>query len=596
MDYTDNNPPDAIDREQALIERIDQGRQSTPGLDPEMELLVKRTGSLQFTEHGQLKYFGTTSNVHFLKTAIPFQPPMESKAPGETTAMCLERAGVAQIIPREVEDHLIKLYFTWENPYFNVVDRKAFMDARKLALSAVEAGVSIESPCYSELLVNAMCSWGALFTDRIVTGVPAPLHDLFILRARALLERDIDNPTIATVQALAMMSGSEASRCRDSRGWLCDGMATQLSHHLGLHLDVEHYVQSNDMSREEANARSTAFWGTHIVNTAWSYYLGRLTMPVSSASRVPVRQPTGDHLGQPSYWENYTDEPILGLTQHIEPLAAMWEHQISLYSIMEWLQKAFYDKQTDSISQLRAHTSAITSALDTWLAGLPQELVIDMTSTLSVYLPHVLVLHMQFYEVMIFANHPFVTSPRIGTWADSRRRYLDSAKAITRIAHIYKRLWSLRRININFMHPMLTAAMVHLYVACTSQRHEEYSLAISDLGACCQAIKEASKAYELAAWQLRSIYRVSRIWHDMLESQTLEPPAMEPPAIESAQLWGAKTCPQYSERWVAIQSVIQEFMDWTDLDPVPEEQSPWFGTWMQMQQMAGVDPFSVGSA
>jgi hypothetical protein len=139
-----------------------------------------------------------------------------------------------------------------------------------------------------------------------------------------------------------MMSGSEASKGRDSRGWLYDGMAAQLAHHLGLHLDVEHYVQSNDMSCEEANARSTAFWGTYIINTAWSYYLGRLSIPVSGASRIPVRKPTGSHHSPPLYWENYTDQNMFGLTRYVEPLRAMWEHQLKLCYIMERLQKALY--------------------------------------------------------------------------------------------------------------------------------------------------------------------------------------------------------------------------------------------------------------
>ena len=62
-----------------------------PGLYPDIELLVKRTGSLQFTEQGQLKYFGTTSNVHFLRTAIPFHPHLTH---GDTPESWLFRAGV----------------------------------------------------------------------------------------------------------------------------------------------------------------------------------------------------------------------------------------------------------------------------------------------------------------------------------------------------------------------------------------------------------------------------------------------------------------------------------------------------------------------
>jgi hypothetical protein len=149
---------------------------------------------------------------------------------------------------------------------------------------------------------------------------------------------------------------------------------------------------------------------------------------------------------------------------------------------------------------------------------------------------------------------------------------------------IYKHLWSLRRINIQGIHPMFTAAMVHLYIACTSKGREEFKAAISDLDICCEAMKDVSKAFDLAAWQLRSLHRVCQIWYDMLEDQTLEPSAE---AVDRLQ---------NTERWRAIQYVIQRSMVWTAFDPAVEEQNPWFSSWMEMQEMAGVDPFSVGSA
>lgn len=130
----------------------------------------------------------------------------------------------------------------------------------------------------------------SMLLSRMFPGLPRPLHDFFISRARAPLERHIGNPTIATVQALEMMSGSEASRGRDSRGWLYNSMAAQLAHHLGLHLDVEHYIQSSEMSRQEGNVRSTAFWGTYVIDLAWSYYLGRLTMSRTGQSHDSRRK------------------------------------------------------------------------------------------------------------------------------------------------------------------------------------------------------------------------------------------------------------------------------------------------------------------
>jgi hypothetical protein len=153
------------DRKQALIERMDRGNSLTPGLDPEIELLVKRTGSLQFSDHGQLKYFGATSNVHFLRNSIPFQPPTSTFLPSSaekgrspSDSPLPECIGdVTHTVPRELEDHLIQLYFTWENPYFRVVDEEAFMSARQQVLSRSDSEDNTPvSSCYSEFLVNAM--------------------------------------------------------------------------------------------------------------------------------------------------------------------------------------------------------------------------------------------------------------------------------------------------------------------------------------------------------------------------------------------------------------------------------------------------------
>lgn len=200
-------------------------------------------------------------------------------------------------------------------------------------------------PLSTTKLIRRRCSWGALFSDKEFPGLPNPLHDFFISRARALLERDIDNPTIATVQALAIMSGSEASRSRDSRGWLYISMAAQLAHHLGLHLDAGHYIQPNEMTQQEGNIRSTAFWGTYVIDLAWSYYLGRLTMPVADSNRIPVRTPGQRQLGPPPIWEDYVDDSLglqTPIKQYVDPVATMWEYQLKLSFAMERLQRALY--------------------------------------------------------------------------------------------------------------------------------------------------------------------------------------------------------------------------------------------------------------
>jgi len=235
------------------------------------------------------------------------------------------------------------------------------------------------------------------------------------------------------------------------------------------------------------------------------------------------------------------------------------------------------------------HTAAVSWALDKWMDDLPPELSIDTNNTSAVYLPHILILHAQYHEAMIFANHPFMTTPGVAQSPDSRRKYIESARVITRIIVMYKRLWSLRRINIQLIHPMFTASMVHLYIACTSENRDMHAAAVSDLEICCDALKDVSELYRPSAWQLRSIDRVRQVWHDLLENHNHDQDVRRPAA--------RATSPEGPERWAAIEAVIKKAMGPSTGNAAPAtEQMPWLDTWMQMQSISGVDPFSMGCA
>lgn len=52
---------------------------------------------------------------------------------------------------------------------------------------------------------------------------PRSLSQFFGDRAKALLELEIENPSLATIQALVICSNYEASGTRDTRGWLYSG-------------------------------------------------------------------------------------------------------------------------------------------------------------------------------------------------------------------------------------------------------------------------------------------------------------------------------------------------------------------------------------
>lgn len=52
------------------------------------------------------------------------------------------------------------------------------------------------------------------------------MPEYFASRAKAILEIELDEPQVATVQGLAVLSSYEAAATRDTRAWVYSGMVT----------------------------------------------------------------------------------------------------------------------------------------------------------------------------------------------------------------------------------------------------------------------------------------------------------------------------------------------------------------------------------
>lgn len=113
--------------------------------------LSDRIGSLQIAEDGQLRFFGPTSNLHIshVGTFPLFNSNIRSIYRNE--ALILNTAGVGQHVDEELENHLIKLYFTWEDPTIPIVDKESYYCERYRYRQ-----LNQPSHRYSEVLTNAM--------------------------------------------------------------------------------------------------------------------------------------------------------------------------------------------------------------------------------------------------------------------------------------------------------------------------------------------------------------------------------------------------------------------------------------------------------
>lgn len=129
------------------------------GIDSLTDELSDRVGTLRIGPGGQTHFCGPTSNFNLPN--MPISDTFESYRKAKHDVLQrLDRLGCNIEIPASLEEHLINLYFSWQNPFFHVVDRRIYEEAKVKWLDMKD------TPFYSEALRNAMCALGAAFETR----------------------------------------------------------------------------------------------------------------------------------------------------------------------------------------------------------------------------------------------------------------------------------------------------------------------------------------------------------------------------------------------------------------------------------------------
>lgn len=104
---------------------------------------------------------------------------------------------------------------------------------------------------------------------------------------------------------------------------------------------------------------------------------------------------------------------------------------------------------------------------------------------------------MQYHEILIFANHPYVADNSHNQDLQQMRRVCKmSASAIAQLLLLYERQWSLARINIQAVKIVFSAALVHLYDVCEDEPNSNNVLqSLADLKVCCHALCLFSRCF-----------------------------------------------------------------------------------------------------
>ncbi|EXJ73871.1 uncharacterized protein A1O5_03633 [Cladophialophora psammophila CBS 110553] len=493
------------------------------GSDGVISEISERMGTLQVTDDGELRYFGATSNLPLRDVTGLFTQSAESTIARNRGQRLLEAAGIGQHIDATLEDHLANLYFTWQDPTLHVVDRELYRQARRMQRTSPG-----RSSYLSETLINAMCAFGAIYDTGRHENCPLPLPKYFAKRAKIWLDVELDSPRVATVQALVILSSFEAASTNDARGWLYSGMSVRLSFDLGLHLDMTQYVAKGLMSPAEAEARKMAFWGSFVVDHLWGFYLGR--PPCRISNHNPSVQRPANPSPELQRWVPYgmlenLPEAALPVTDSSDPNGLLPRQWVLLCEVMDDLSHVLYERSDVSDRVLQTFADETVSKLDRWRQNLPPALqvTLDKHDSNMKYQPHVLVLHMQYHQFMIYIHRPFMSKPAASTTINSNIRHIharavciESAVAISMLLGLYKANYPLRFVNVEVVSIVFSAAIILVLASVLDLEGTDKLNLQRHLDTCCKALAELGKVFKNASRTLEILLDIKRKWQAKL--------------------------------------------------------------------------------
>ncbi|OQV00816.1 Fungal specific transcription factor domain-containing protein [Cladophialophora immunda] len=402
-----------------------------------------------------------------------------------------------------------------------VVDKAIFFQERQ------QFRLGHHTTLYSPALENAVYTIGAAYTDRLHADIDGATDEFFGFRAKALLDIEIDSPTIATAQALLVLSSHEAAHMRDSRGWIYSGMAVQILSDLGLHLnlalDLSKFHHTNSSTGEVALLRQNLFWSANTIDTLWSAYSGRPSLMKRLAHNIPNPLPSTNYT-----WEYYTDEySTMTFPKDFDFHAAAHVHAYlaKLMTVFARVSEVLYSGVPDVLDDLQSFVVEFDAELQNWLSTLPPALCVDYSSTrTAIYLPAVLELQLIFNECVILLHRPLIAadessrlsiSPTHRDAAQSFSKCVQAARRVCQLLTIFRQRYGLRRPHHQMVHVTMTAGLIHVFQMCiTSTGTAENQRAQQGFLTCIQSLGEMGQTYKSASRALDVITSLGQSWQN----------------------------------------------------------------------------------
>jgi len=249
-----------VDLDEDIVE-LERGESNSPTFEAQ---LSRKMGTLKLND-GRILSVGGTSNLIF--GTLDGENSIDADDDDFRRSNPITSWSTVTADP-DLVTHILNHYFTWHYTFFTILPKASFY--KQFLQGQPPEGTRRKTEYCSPLLVNTLLSLGCHFTSspgtREVPSDASTAGDHFFKEAKRLLYEgdELAKPSLATVQALALMSVREAGCAREANGWVYSGMAFRMSCDLGLSFQTPSglvFNRTESFGEEEEDARRVTFWG-----------------------------------------------------------------------------------------------------------------------------------------------------------------------------------------------------------------------------------------------------------------------------------------------------------------------------------------------
>ncbi|KAB8268496.1 hypothetical protein BDV30DRAFT_245694 [Aspergillus minisclerotigenes] len=393
--------------------------------------------------------------------------------------------------------HLISLYFTWDHPLSQIVDQRVF-------LRHMREGKKNTEFC-TPFLVNSILAIASTYSDFpevfAIPGDVASKGAHFFNEAELLWKAEEGRPSLANIQALALMSHVLKLKGKPDVGWLLLRQAVQLGQDFGFfQAPRTGHRKWRDTSVDMRSAGATAAWGLFILNSQISMECRK-----TANLKPPIFEPPGrDNSSDDIVWIPYPRSNHIGYEKKSALLREIMIQTVGFTELVVNMQDLLFDEAFDmNIGDLCRAVSAVYTRLETWLDNLPRPLKIDKE---AVQVPQVLSLHIRYHHAIIqlfdfLMNHEdFAPMSRPSDVNQARLIRLQSAKQIADYLLLYHEAYGLRHVPGQMLEPANASTLILLAALdeCEDNLKEEFI-------ELCRFLVAFSKRFSLARDMLANI-------------------------------------------------------------------------------------------